>query len=64
MNIPLGSWVRDKVTLCTGIVTACCERLHDTTSYAVQPRHLVDGAPVKEVWIVEGRLERLKPPQE
>ncbi len=62
-TIPLGSWVRDTVTECTVIVVARTMTYKSETTYAVQPRLLCDGISVPDVWIVEGRLERMTPPQ-
>jgi len=61
--IPLGAWVRDKVTQFTGTVILCTLRMNAEPLYGVQSRTLVNGRPLPLEWFPECRLERLKPPE-
>jgi hypothetical protein len=56
-RIEMGDLVRCKITKFEGIVLGASYNIGGPVRYGVQPKKLVDGAPVKELLFDEGDLE-------
>ncbi len=52
----LGKKVMDTVTGVTGVAIQRCEYMNGCIQYAIQPKVIVDGVPVKALWYDEEQV--------